>query len=505
MATPSSFVLRCLVFFVCLFSVFADEHRKLYIVYMGSLPNDAYSPSSHHLNLLQEVVETSSVENLLVTSYKRSFNGFAAMLSEYEARNLAKKKGVVSLFPSRTYQLQTTNSWNFLGFNDATDKIPEAETDIVIGVIDTGIWPESASFNDVGLSPPPKKWKGICKGGNNFACNNKIIGARDYLGTASTTDRNIIDKVVLGNQKILAGKSINSFSLGKDLPLIKGIDARSPFCSAASARSCTQGCLRNRLVQGKIVVCDTFRGINEAIRAGAAGAITQSRSTEDISLLVPMPALILKADSYAAVESYMNSSRNPVANILKSEGVKDPTAPVVAYFSSRGPNLIVPDLLKPDISAPGVDILAAYPPNVPPSGYPSDTRQAPFSLLSGTSMSCPHAAGIAAYVKTFHPDWSPSAIKSAIMTTASPMNGTRDSEFAYGSGHASPRFDFVSYLSRKRKNEISSYNYRWLICVEENCVVYTTGCATIGEPNVQILCSMGLPGQQCHRLISLPS
>ena len=73
--------------------------------------------------------------------------------------------------------------------------------------------------------------------------------------------------------------------------------------------------------------------------------------------------------------------------------------------------------VQPDVSAPGVDILAAYIPVVPPSGAGDDKRRVNYNLLSGTSMACPHVAGVAAFVKAFHPHWSPSAIKSAIMTT----------------------------------------------------------------------------------------
>jgi subtilisin family serine protease len=75
------------------------------------------------------------------------------------------------------------------------------------------------------------------------------------------------------------------------------------------------------------------------------------------------------------------------------------------------------NVLQPDISAPGVDILAAFSPNVSPSTSSQDVRRVNYNIVSGTSMSCPHVSGAAAYVKTFHPDWSPSAIKSALMTT----------------------------------------------------------------------------------------
>ena len=80
--------------------------------------------------------------------------------------------------------------------------------------------------------------------------------------------------------------------------------------------------------------------------------------------------------------------------------------------------------MQPDVSAPGLEILAAYSPEASPSDNPGDERSVQFSVMSGTSMACPHVAGVAAYVKSFHPDWSPSAIKSAIMTTGNVLNRT---------------------------------------------------------------------------------
>ncbi|KAI4305423.1 hypothetical protein L6164_028791 [Bauhinia variegata] len=132
----------------------------------------------------------------------------------------------------------------------------------------------------------------------------------------------------------------------------------------------------------------------------------------------------------------------------------------VASFSSRGPNEKVPEIMKPDISAPGVNILAAYAPISPPSGLSEDKRSVNYNIISGTSMSCPHVAGVAAYVKSFHPDWSPAAVKSAIMTTAKPMNGSEDKEFAYGSGHVNP----VEAVNPGLVYELSRDDYVEMLC-----------------------------------------
>ena len=74
-------------------------------------------------------------------------------------------------------------------------------------------------------------------------------------------------------------------------------------------------------------------------------------------------------------------------------------------------------LLQPDLTAPGVDILAAWSEATTVTGIPGDDRVVAYNIISGTSMSCPHASAAAAYVKSFNPTWSPAAIKSALMTT----------------------------------------------------------------------------------------
>ncbi|KAK8544380.1 hypothetical protein V6N13_056162 [Hibiscus sabdariffa] len=177
--TNSSFLLflhisAILMLCISISSTSVEEDRKIYIAYLGSLPDGDYIPTSHHFTLLQALFKQSSAENYLIRSYRRSFNGFA--------KKLASFKGVVSVFPNKVYHLQTTRSWDFMGFNQTAKRNATAESNVIIGAIDTGIWPESDSFSDEGFSPPPKKWKGSCSGGQNFT-----YSARDTEGHGSHT------------------------------------------------------------------------------------------------------------------------------------------------------------------------------------------------------------------------------------------------------------------------------------------------------------------------------
>lgn len=111
---------------------------------------------------------------------------------------------------------------------------------------------------------------------------------------------------------------------------------------------------------------------------------------------------------------------------------------VMADFSARGPNFWAPDVLKPDVTAPGVNILAAQTPDVA-----NNQRGERYQYLSGTSMSVPVVAGAAALLREAHPDWSPAAIKSALMTTARQNvvkedGSTPADPFDFGAGHIAP-------------------------------------------------------------------
>jgi hypothetical protein len=135
-----------------------------------------------------------------------------------------------------------------------------------------------------------------------------------------------------------------------------------------------------------------------------------------------------------AIKAYA-AAPGATATINQATIVYDEPAPFTASFSSRGPlRAGNGDLLKPDIIAPGQDILAGVAP-------PGNSGRL-FDLYSGTSMSSPHVAGLAALFKELYPTWSPMMIKSALMTSAGDvLDGPNTNPlviFRQGAGHVRP-------------------------------------------------------------------
>ncbi|KAG4378262.1 hypothetical protein GLYMA_17G004050v4 [Glycine max] len=221
---------------------------------------------------------------------------------------------------------------------------------------------------------------------------------------------------------------------------------------------CMRGTIDPEKARGKILVC--LRGVTArvekslvALKAGAAGMILCNDELSGNELIADphlLPASQINYEDGLAVYAYMNSTKNPLGYIDPPKTkLQIKPAPSMAAFSSRGPNIVTPEILKPDVTAPGVNIIAAYSEGVSPTDMNFDKRRVPFITMSGTSMSCPHVAGVVGLLKTLHPDWSPTVIKSALLTTArtrdntgKPMldggNNANATPFAYGSGHIRP-------------------------------------------------------------------
>ncbi|RZC72735.1 hypothetical protein C5167_048215 [Papaver somniferum] len=559
-----------------------DQEKKFYIVYLGDSPVLKDSIVDSHINILSDVVGSElAAKDSIVHSYVNNFNAFAAKLSPEEAKRLESSRGVVSVFPNQQRKLHTTKTWDFLGFPHNVKRKVKLESNLVVGLIDTGITPGSESFNDKGFGPPPAKWKGSCGPYANFSCNNKIVGGRYFkldkehdelddlspldvqghgthtsstvLGNvvnganllglgkgaargavpaarvamykvcwassgcqdmdllaafdaaiedgvdvisisiggqsenyfkdpiaigafhamkkgiitvasagnegpdlasvvnhapwiltvaASGIDREYRSKVTLGNGKSFYGIGINAVSPKRKMnPLISGADAGFNKSDDPSESSyCSDDSLDPKKVKGKVVLCELQSwGVDSVVaKAGGTGTLLDSSQNPDTAQIFMASGTVINETLTKMVKNYIKSTRSPSAVIYKTQEMKV-KAPFVASFSSRGPNSGSRRLLKPDITAPGIDILAAFTPLRSISGIEGDTKHSKFNIMSGTSMSCPHVAGVAAYVKSFHPAWSPSAIKSAILTTATHMRPDVNAELAYGAGQVNPK------------------------------------------------------------------
>ncbi|XP_050204693.1 subtilisin-like protease SBT5.3 isoform X2 [Mercurialis annua] len=275
---------------------------------------------------------------------------------------------------------------------------------------------------------------------------------------AGTIDRNFTSDAVLGNKKTIKGSlsfNTNTLPAKKYYPLIYALDAKAANASSDDAQSCTEGSLKPSKVKGKIVYCarsfsfDIHKSFAVA-QAGGVGVIFAKSELSDKVEPHFIPTSAISEEDGERILSYINSTKSPKAYISGGTvyGKAAAPAPVVATFSSTGPSRITPEILKPDILAPGVNILAAYVQNKGPASGVEDHRHVPFTILFGTSMAAPHVAGIAGLLKALHPEWSPSAIKSAIMTTARTRDNVgkpifaeenfKASPFEYGSGHIMP-------------------------------------------------------------------
>ncbi|WVZ68546.1 hypothetical protein U9M48_017475, partial [Paspalum notatum var. saurae] len=506
-------------------------------------PDDVVA--SHHDTLSSILQSKQDVLDSIIYSYKHGFSSFAAMLTKEQARQLADLPEVISVQPSRRYKTTTTRSWDFLGLNDKvpTELLTRSRygDDIIIGLIDTGIWPESKSFNDDGYGPVPSRWKGVCQTGVGWGrgnCSRKIIGARfyhagltkeelsgDYLsprdasghgthtastaagsaaleaagfhGLATGTSRGGAPRARIAVYKsvwrsaagaevgttatVLAaiddaihdGVDVLSLSLvveensrgvtvvyaagnlGPAPQLVRNtapwvitvaaskIDRSFPtvvtlgkivaqslyyesenssgitFRLLADGGRCADA-LNATDVRGQIVLCAAFQippflllliALGNVLDAGASGLIFAQYSMDALDVVADckgIPCVLVDMDMANQISSYIaDSSGQDRAGVHSATviGEVEAPAPKIAAFSSRGPSVNYPEVIKPDIAAPGASILAA--------------KGDSYVLLSGTSMATPHVAGVVALLKAMHPDWSPAALKSAIMTTAS--------------------------------------------------------------------------------------
>ncbi|KAJ1298713.1 hypothetical protein BS78_01G474900 [Paspalum vaginatum] len=305
---------------------------------------------------------------------------------------------------------------------------------------------------------------------------------------ASTIDRRFPTVITLGNNASIVGAGFLEKDMRKDL-----VESSSVFADG----TCTFEQLINRTAaSGKIVLCFatmgsvSSEGAALAVYAGAgAGVIFADSLSRKSSQDNFWPTVHVDLRQGTQILHYIRAASaaqmKPTVHISPSKTVVGRTpAPAVAYFSSRGPSSISPNILKPDVTAPGVNILAAWPPKSSPTVLPLDKRQTKWNFDSGTSMSCPHVSGIAAVVRSVHPTWSPAAVKSALMTTAYMSDDTSDAMVAGGTLKAADAFD------------VGAGHVDPLRALDPG-LVYDAGA----RDHVLFLCSLGYPESQIRRMV----
>jgi subtilisin family serine protease len=257
--------------------------------------------------------------------------------------------------------------------------------------------------------------------------------------TAAGTHRIAEKKLVLGNGRQFIGASTTR-ELPNLTPMVMAEDSGRAGVAPSEAELCGQGTLDPAKVSGKLVVC--LRGVVDRIEksfavreAGGVGMVLINPSPNSLNGdLHAVPSVHLADTALAPVNAYVDGP-SPVGKIVSlAKGESETQVPEVAEFSSRGPSTTTGgDILKPDLAAPGVDVLAAVAPQ-----FHHGRR---YDLISGTSMASPHNAGLAAVIRQAHPRWTPMEVKSALMTTArnhASTNARNGGVFAQGAGFVRP-------------------------------------------------------------------
>ncbi|RZC81860.1 hypothetical protein C5167_044434 [Papaver somniferum] len=257
---------------------------------------------------------------------------------------------------------------------------------------------------------------------------------------ASTIDREFHADVILGDGKTFDGITMYS---GKPYgnsaaKLVYAGDIGSQFCNKGFRSNSSK-------VTGNIILCNSGGGIPRSAKrstvekSGGVGLILVEDPKEIgyglSAIRFSTPVVVVDMDTGAAIREYIKLDPKPTATFKFERTVigNSPPAPKIAIFSSRGPNNLTPEIIKPDVIAPGVNILA---------GSTKDS----YDIKSGTSMACPHVSGLAAMLRQVHPKWSPAAIRSALMTTAYNLDNSGkyisdlstskfSTPYEHGSGH----------------------------------------------------------------------
>ena len=330
----------------------------------------------------------------------------------------------------------------------------------------------------------------VAASAGNSGPGNAVAHNSPWLTTvaASTHGRFNQGDVTLGNGAKYSGASANTAPLAS-ATLIRAEDAgvgggNASLCFSAEPPA-GQVLLDPAKIAGKVVVCT--RGTNARVdkslavaNGGGVGMVLADNGSGLVFEAHSVPTVHVSAADGAAVKAYAVAQGAAASAAIGVFYNAPKPAPLMAGFSSRGPNNADANILKPDLTAPGVDVIASVTASLTPAEHDAVAAgtmvpPAAYASYQGTSMSSPHVAGLGLLMKQAHPTWSPAAIKSALMTTsystlndglAGAQNGLLP--WAQGAGHVDPnkavdpglvydagKADFIQYQCKMNKAVVS--------------------------------------------------
>ncbi|MFF0152784.1 S8 family serine peptidase [Micromonospora sp. NPDC005203] len=316
--------------------------------------------------------------------------------------------------------------WNGMGFD--ADIIAGIDAAVADGVqvinfsigSELGDWEANTPIGSAFLNATLAGVFVAASAGNTGIVSGAISNAAPWVTTVGAAVTNLDEATVkLGDGTKLVGGSLDAMP-GGDTPMVFGDQAGSPDLGAVY---CEPGSLDPAKIKGMVVACalsDMFGSAAEIkAKGGAAMVVFDPVGNYRINSIFNFPVVYLPTEKQAGtLFNYLMRHPTDAKASLRSggDGSSVPGLPSVADFSSTGPSSVAVGVLKPDLVAPGSDIIAAV--------SPAGNFGRAYDAYSGTSMASPYVAGAAAVLRAAHPTWSPGAVASALRTTATDTVGT---------------------------------------------------------------------------------
>ncbi|MGC5288556.1 S8 family serine peptidase [Micromonospora sp. DT231] len=325
--------------------------------------------------------------------------------------------------------------WNGMGYD--ADIIAGIDAAVADGVqvlnfsigSDLGDWEANTPIGTAFLNATLAGVFVAASAGNTGIVSGAISNAAPWVTTVGAAVTKLDEATVrLGDGTKLVGGSLDALPAG-DAPMVFGDQAGTPDLGAVY---CEPGSLDPAKIKGKVVACalsNMFASAAEIkAKGGAAMVVFDPVGNYRINSIFNFPVVYLPTEKQAGtLFNYLMRHPTDAKAFLRSggDGSSVPGLPSVADFSSTGPSSVAVGVLKPDLVAPGSDIIAAV--------SPAGNFGRAYDAYSGTSMASPYVAGAAAVLRAAHPTWSPGRVASALRTTATDTVGT-SSPLDQGSG-----------------------------------------------------------------------